>query len=61
MSMKLTMELYETDRYELQKFIAEENAAQFTDRYLILYNFAVDCRYAEYIQPELIGYLLPFF
>ena len=61
MSMKLTMELYETDRYELQKFIAEENAAQFTDRYLILYNFAVDCRYAEYIQPELIGYLLPFY
>lgn len=61
MSMKITMELFETDRYELQKFIAEENAAQFTDRYLILYNFAVDCRYAEYIQPELIRYLLPFY
>ena len=61
MSMKIAMELFETDRYELQKFIAEEKAAQFTDRYLILYNFAVDCRYAEYIQPELIRYLLPFY
>ncbi len=59
--MKLTMDLYETDIYELQKFIAEEKAEEFTDRYLILYNFAIDCKCAEYIQPELIRCLLPFY
>ena len=61
MSIKLAMELYETDIYELQKFIADEKAEEFTDRYLILYNFAIDCECAEYIQPELIKYLLPFY
>lgn len=61
MSIKLTMELYETDIYELQKFIADEKIEEFTERYLILYNFAIDCKCAVYIQPELIRYLLPFY
>lgn len=60
-SMKLSMELYETDIYELQKFIADEKTEEFTDKYLILYNFAIDCKCAEYIQPELIRFLLPFY
>lgn len=61
MSIKVTMELYETDIYQLQKFIADEKAEEFTDRYWILYDFAIDCKCAEYIQPELIRYLLPFY
>lgn len=59
---RITMELYETDMYELQKFIENEKLeGEFTEEYLILYNFADDCRFAEFIQPELLKYLLPFY
>lgn len=58
---QITMELYETDIEQLQKFIAEAKAEEFTEKYQILYNFAEDCRYSQYIQPELIRYLLPFY
>lgn len=60
---KITMELYETDICKLQKFIADKKnlEKEFTEEYLILYNFAADCRYSKYIQPELIRYLLPFY
>lgn len=60
--LKVTMDLYETDLSELQKFIANEKIEEeFTEEYLILYNFATDCKYSEHIQPELIRYLLPFY
>lgn len=56
------MELYESDICELQKFIANEKIeGEFTEEYLILYNFADDCRYSKSIQPELIRCLLPFY
>lgn len=59
---QITMELYETDIEQLQKFIEDEKAEEeFTEKYLILYNFAEDCRYSKCIQPELIRYLLPFY
>ena len=32
-----------------------------SEEYLILYNFATDCKYAEEIQPQLLQYLLPFY
>lgn len=55
----ITMILYETSIYELQKFIDNEKPeGEFTNEYLILYNFAIDCKYSEYIHPELIQYLL---
>ena len=58
----ITMELYETDIQTLQKFIKnEKKEGAFTEEYLILYNFAEDCRYSENIQPELVRYLLPFY
>ncbi len=58
----ITMELYETDICELQKFIANKKIeGEFTEEYLILYNFADDCRYSKCIQPELIRCLLPFY
>lgn len=58
----ITMQLYETELYELQKFISTKKVeGGFTKDYLILYNFADDCRYAKNIQPELIRYLLPFY
>ena len=56
------MNLYETDTYLLQKFIENEKLeGSFTEEYLILYNFATDCKYSKCIQPELIRYLLPFY
>lgn len=59
---KITMELYETDIKELYKFIAnQEIEGEITEEYLILYNFATDCKYSKHIQPELIQYLLPFY
>lgn len=59
---KITMEFYETDIGTLQKFIQSEKIeGEFTEEYLILYDFADDCRYSECIQPELIRYLLPFY
>lgn len=58
----ITMKLYETDLYELQTFIANEKIeGEITEKYLILFNFAEDCRYSEWIQAELIRYLLPFY
>ncbi len=64
----ITMELYETDRYQLQKFISitnllctNEDDKEFTQDYFILYDFAQDCRYSKCIQPELIWYLLSFY
>ncbi len=60
--VSITMELYETDISELKKFIVNEKIeGEFTEKYLILYNFATDCKYSERIQPELIKYLLPFY
>ncbi|MCH5273219.1 MAG: hypothetical protein J1E35_06060 [Lachnospiraceae bacterium] len=58
----ITMELYETDIYKLQEFITNEKIeGEFTEEYLILYDFADDCKCAACIQSELIGYLLPFY
>lgn len=59
---QITMELYETDIEPLQKFMANAKMEEeFTEEYLILYNFATDCIYSESIQPDLIRYLLPFY
>lgn len=59
---RITMELDDTDLYTLQSFIKEEKIeGEFTEEYLILYNFALDCKYSELIQPDLISYLLPFY
>lgn len=56
------MEFYETDVYALQNFIANEKVeGEFTNEYVILYDFATDCRYNKCIQPELIRLLLPFY
>ena len=38
-----------------------EKEKEFTQDYLILYDFAQDCRYSKHIQSELIWYLLPFY
>lgn len=57
----ITMKLYETDLMELEKFIVNGKKEAFTEEYLILYNFASDCKYSDYIQPDLIQYLLPFY
>lgn len=60
--LNITMNLCETDIRVLQRFITNEKIeGEFTERYLILYNFATDCIYSKYIQPELLGYLLPFY
>lgn len=59
---QITMELYETDVQGLYKFItSQEIDGKITEEYLILYNFATDCKYSKHIQPELIQYLLPFY
>jgi len=55
------MDLIETELHILVDFIHNESADEITKKYLILYNFAADCRYAEFIQTELILYLLPFY
>lgn len=58
----IDMELYETDIDILQNFIATvKTDGQFTQDYLILYDFATDLKYQEYINPGLIKYLLPFY
>lgn len=58
----ITMELYETDKNILQEFIeAEKTENIFSEKYLILYNFADDLRYSKQIQPGLAKYLLPFY
>lgn len=59
---EIKMVLYETDKSELNKFILNEKIdGKFTENYLILRNFADDCRYSQDIQSELIRYLLPFY
>ena len=59
---QITMALYETEREVLEDFLRTEDIEkELSNKYLILYNFAVDCQYAEHIQPELIQYLLPFY
>lgn len=51
---QITMELYETDRHTLQEFIKnQEKSREFSEKYLILYNFATDCTYSDHIQPEI--------
>ena len=57
----ITMELYETDVLELEKFIQNETEKHFTKNYLILYDFAVDCKYSKHIQKELFHVLLPYY
>lgn len=58
----INMILYETETEVLQKFLLTQKIEDdFSEKYLILYNFATDCRYVDYIQSELIDYLLPFF
>ncbi len=59
---KINMALYETEIEVLEHFLRTEDIEkEISDRYQILYNFAVDCQYAEHIQAELIQYLLPFY
>lgn len=59
---RITMELYETDVPTLQHFIENTKPeGEVTEEYLILQNFATDCKYAEQIQSELILYLVPFY
>ncbi len=58
----INMILYETEIDILKKFLLTQKIEDdFSEKYLILYNFATDCQYADYIQFELIDYLLPFF
>lgn len=57
----ITMELYETDISELLRFIQNETNKKFTERYLILYDFAIDCKYSKCIQSDLIRKLLPYY
>ena len=58
----INMILYETETEVLQKFLLTQKIEDnFSEKYLILYNFATDCRYVDYIQSDLLNYLLPFF
>lgn len=59
----ITMELNETDLQVLNQFIYVNRkiVREFSEEYLILFNFATDCIYAQFIQPELIKVLLPFY
>lgn len=62
LAMHITMELYETEIDVLQNFLDTVNIKdEISEMYLVLYNFATDCKYAKQIQPELIQYLLPFY
>lgn len=59
---RINMPLYETEVEVLEHFLESvdiEDAV--SESYLILYNFATDCQYAEEIQPQLLQYLLPFY
>ena len=61
-SPHINMELYETEKDVLQKFMDTVDIRdEISEMHLILYNFATDCKYAKQIQPELIQYLLPFY
>lgn len=58
----VTMALLETDRRALEGFLARETPeGPVHPGYLVLQDFAVDCQRARHIQPELLGYLLPFY
>ena len=55
------MNLYETDKDVLKSFITNEKIdGVFTEKYLILQNFADDCRFSSDIQPELMEYYCHF-
>lgn len=59
---QITMELFETDKDTLQEFIlTKELEDEFTEQCLILYDFAMDCKHAGEIQPDLLKFLLPFY
>ena len=52
---EVKMNLYETDKDVLKSFITNEKIdGVFTEKYLILQNFADDCRFSSDIQPELM-------
>ena len=54
---EVKMNLYETDKDVLKSFITNEKIdGVFTEKYLILQNFADDCRFSSDIQPELMEY-----
>ena len=56
------MQLYETGLHKLREFLANEKTeGAFTENYLILYNFATDCKYSSHIESDLILRLLPFY
>lgn len=58
----IVMPLYETEREVLECFMESVCIEEkISEDYLILYNFATDCKYAEEIQPQLLQYLLPFY
>ena len=58
----IVMPLYETEREVLERFMESVCIEEkISEAYLILYNFATDCKYAEEIQPPLLQYLLPFY
>ena len=58
----IVMLLYETEREVLERFMESVCIEEkISEEYLILYNFATDCKYAEEIQPQLLQYLLPFY
>ena len=59
---EVKMNLYETDKDVLKSFITNEKIdGVFTEKYLILQNFADDCSFSSDIKPELTEYLLPFY
>lgn len=59
---RIMMPLYETEREVLECFMESVRIEEkISEDYLILYNFATDCKYAEEIQPRLLQYLLPFY
>lgn len=59
---RIVMPLYETEREVLECFMESVHIEEpISEDYLILYNFATDCKYAEEIQPQLLLYLLPFY
>ena len=56
------MRLDDTDPQELENFLLNARTGrEITKEYLVLYNFAVDCKYAKEIQLEYIQCLMPFY
>lgn len=59
---RIMMPLYETEKEVLEHFLESVRIEEkISEDYLILYNFATDCKYAEEIQPQLLQYLIPFY